>query len=859
MAADTSPGVPVTRLNPFVFSSDTSFRFALLLVAVLGSSAFLYQAMWNTVGTNSEQYRQAILESAVAITKSPRTFEAKGAAMAQYLGPLERSRALWILGGQSALIALAGLFYWSLPRWEMRRNRLVPLSPRDLPEVILYLDELHCDAGLPQPPLWLYNPLASAPDAHSFGRSGRYYVVLTGGLVMKFYTDRPTFRAYVLHELAHIRNRDVSKAYFTVALWWAFVVAALLPYAALSVFEPLDYLLSIGWRVLVLTGLVYLTRNSVLRVRELYADVRASVWDGPGGALTRALESLPLPKCGGRLLGKLEAWIFPRSGWRLKLLHDHPDPSERSLAVRDPRALFRASFWDAAATGLAMMVAFQSVAFLFSALLFGTGLTMMSYAFAALIYAPLAAGLIGVCAWRNALAARVDGGDASRGLSLLALGLGVGSCVGLRLSFQAAATSELFPSTSFSPGMFFGYQALWLALLLIGFFFVGRWMLAVAQVWLEVNVKRSVISVAFAVNLVVAGFLLVVWLQYLFRLDGLVGYFLDGIPQGDAERFLVASDELAKLYNTSPLPRTDGAALVFAAAFMLVLWPLSVISQPTTLLLLISLWALPFAAWFWRDQSASLTVQDWAVLDAPTSERRDSLEQLPPFHLRTLWWASVIGSITFCLLVIALRLWARGTFSEEVRGTNQFKTVLYYGMVILAALIQAVVAGYVTARVKRLSVLHGLFGAFIAGCLMAAATLAVNLMFGGGAEPSFAWMTFTFVVNSGGLLALFVASVTKLTTGWIRGRHFGLASPANFQQPQPKSNKVMWIILVTVIGVTVIMMGSCAAGVAYLARQHSANTYPALDPQTILCQVEINNSCHVSRHRGQFYSWVDVS
>ena len=41
----------------------------------------------------------------------------------------------------------------------------------------------------------------------------------------------------------------------------------------------------IGWRIVPLAALVYLTGAAILRARELYADVRASVWDGPDGAL----------------------------------------------------------------------------------------------------------------------------------------------------------------------------------------------------------------------------------------------------------------------------------------------------------------------------------------------------------------------------------------------------------------------------------------------------------------------------------------------------------------------------------------------------------------------------------------------
>jgi hypothetical protein len=69
-----------------------------------------------------------------------------------------------------------------------------------------------------------------------------------------------------------------------------------------------------GWRAVALTAVVYLTRNAVLRGREYYADVRASLWEGPSGGLRSVLEGLP-PIKGAR--------------WRL-LLHLHPDPRERA-------------------------------------------------------------------------------------------------------------------------------------------------------------------------------------------------------------------------------------------------------------------------------------------------------------------------------------------------------------------------------------------------------------------------------------------------------------------------------------------------------------------------------------------------
>src|SRR5205823_4879351 len=119
---------------------------------------------------------------------------------------------------------------------------------------------------------------------------GRRYVQLDAALVDTFATDPAAFRAVVLHELAHLRNRDVDVTYLTIAIWRSFVALAVLPLVLLllhpSLFAtPLRWrlaelspslLLRAGVAMLVLAGLVYLTRNAVLRTRELYADARTA-------------------------------------------------------------------------------------------------------------------------------------------------------------------------------------------------------------------------------------------------------------------------------------------------------------------------------------------------------------------------------------------------------------------------------------------------------------------------------------------------------------------------------------------------------------------------------------------------------
>ena len=166
------------------------------------------------------------------------------------------------------------------PWWIGRRRRLVPLGEDDAPAVVARVRELAAEAGLARAPRLVWNPLDPAPTGLAYGHPGRYTVALTGGLVVRATTDREGFDAVVRHELAHIRNRDVDLTYFTVSLWHAFLLGAVAPFALTLLDESAETVGRVTWRLAALAVLVYLTRNAVLRSREVYADVRASVGAG---------------------------------------------------------------------------------------------------------------------------------------------------------------------------------------------------------------------------------------------------------------------------------------------------------------------------------------------------------------------------------------------------------------------------------------------------------------------------------------------------------------------------------------------------------------------------------------------------
>lgn len=145
--------------------------------------------------------------------------------------------------GTACVLAAALLLYWWLPLWRGRPARVVPVDSIDeVGSLTRELTHLTATAQVTAPLRFVVAPAAFDSGAVAFGRPGRYTVCLHGGLVARRATDPEGFRAVVLHELSHIRKKDVDLTYATVALWRVFIVLVLLPYTA-----RIAWLLTMGW------------------------------------------------------------------------------------------------------------------------------------------------------------------------------------------------------------------------------------------------------------------------------------------------------------------------------------------------------------------------------------------------------------------------------------------------------------------------------------------------------------------------------------------------------------------------------------------------------------------------------------
>jgi Zn-dependent protease with chaperone function len=249
-----------------------------------------------------------------------------------------------LVGTAVVLLAAAALYFW-LPRWKSRRRRMITPDEADpTGHLRAELMRLVRVAGLRTVPHFVVDPASFGVGAVAFGHARRRTICLYAGLHSSRGTDPAGFEAVVLHELAHIRNRDVDLAQAVTALWRVFVLLVAVPFtilhgvtfvaAELGAFVGADAVYwpaarpamvqeMIGAVFLVL--LVVLARADVLRHRELYADADAVVLGADRGTWDAAVD-LHRP---GRYRGFVAA-----------LVSSHPTWAERRRSLDDPAALF---------------------------------------------------------------------------------------------------------------------------------------------------------------------------------------------------------------------------------------------------------------------------------------------------------------------------------------------------------------------------------------------------------------------------------------------------------------------------------------------------------------------------------------
>lgn len=440
--------------------------FFLLVATVVATTSVMGMSAWLLVPDHLQRMAQTMSGCFAADPglRNKLDFQTLGALsdaghrFMQCTSPIDLEQTTWALYGVLGLIVVAVALYCAYPRWLIRSRRLTPLRLQNTPALASYLAELERAAGLRHTPTFLLGSQRGTLDGLTFGHFRRRYIALDAALLLSFTTDRAKFRAVVLHEMAHARSQDVHITYLTKSLWWAFVMIVWLPTAVYLVIERSTWELLQLAALVALTALVLLTRNAILRERELQADGLAATCDGPGSALPGVVAAMT---------------TTPRS-WRARLLATHPRLTWRRRVIAEPTLLLRPRWWEMFVVGLATAVISTNLEYVvIQALATFPALNLLV---AGLVPAlGLVAPLI-VAVWRTVVLDPALRPPAKR-LVLLAVTLTAGYLVGERVSWVALilATPEAGVGPTGPTGVIAG------VLLLVGAVVVAVWTASVAR------------------------------------------------------------------------------------------------------------------------------------------------------------------------------------------------------------------------------------------------------------------------------------------------------------------------------------------------------------------------------------------
>ncbi|MFF9147279.1 M48 family metalloprotease [Streptomyces sp. NPDC014861] len=735
------------RIDEKVLGAGTGPRFVALLLLMLTASGSMILEVFRVVADGDVvgcTLAAGVDPDDGSYWNSSLSITGQGMAFQSCMSMWAPAPAWWQMAGWPLLlVVMAWLLFAALPRWKSRRGRVIPLESVDPDGTVrAQLRELCAATDVASMPRVVVDPAATSVSAVVFGRTRRPVICLHGGLLAVRESDQQRFRAVLLHELAHIANRDITLTYLTVSLWRVFLALVLLPFVLCWGYVAYGVVADGGTlrldraaaSAVVMVALLYLVRSDTLRSREIYADLTAARWgaDPRGWSLT----TVPQRSTARRALDSF-----------LQLWRTHPRWGLRQGAFADPAPLFRTAVLPLFLLGTVPVMAAPQV--IRQIALYHVDFTNNLMVIVVAVPGALVAGVMVVALWRAVAYALLTGSRVPSG-AWAGAWLGAGMSVGLVLSGWGAGWSWL-PK-----------QALILLVPVAAGAAFGWWVTQCARLWIGTSRGRT-LRPALGLCAAASSVVMMAWLTW-WLLAGVIS-----MNRGSPDTRLVVSDILQWLpsaVQTGDLNGVPGIAVVFPQLS-------GVAETPMCALVITLLWVLPLLAW-----------AKGPAADSPAwGPTRTALREDPAAALRKVLRPGLVGGVLACLAVVGIQAYVHtGQPALDARGG--FYALRYTALLLLALCVPATMAAAVASTAdRRYRLLAGLIAGQTAALTgLVAMTLLASI--DGCVTPlnvlsdSCAWrpawrrplFPFTFIVNNALVLCALTAVITGLAAGVLRSR-----------------------------------------------------------------------------------------
>ncbi|MBU3065229.1 M48 family metalloprotease [Nocardia sp. NEAU-G5] len=658
---------PAPQVDDRSIAAGTTVRFILLTVLIVVAAGSMAQ---DVVAARMRSWGCALAAGADPNAGTMAMIEAmqrQSEALKDCSDRYEPPTPWWIPPCVIAVLMVAAVVVFAILIRPRSGRRDIPIERlHGYADLTPVLAELVSTAEIGRSVRFVVDPTALSAGAVVTGRTRRPTVRLHGGLLTRMVEEPQRFRAVVLHELAHIYNRDATPTYATVALWRAFAGAVLVPYLVWAVWtlpgfgtdkwlDDIPYAVRNLAMTAVLAVLVYLVRADVLRTREIYADRTAVRWGAdPRGWVIPEPRQLPNPL----------RRIAERT---IELFLTHPRWGLRRRALDDPSVLFDISGLPILSMGVAASLISGRLSELLTYLMVPFTLKADLSAMAA---AALMTGAVGFTVWRRAIFGVITATRPATGLRL-GIWFGIGFALG-ELVLNRVTVSDWLPD----------YPVALLLPIPIGMFY-GWWATRCTELWVTAWPGRSD-RIPFWIN-IIGGFLV---------LTGIFAWWGDNALVFSTWAFQADTATLI----SQKIAVADGWPLHLAIIVLIL--NAGVSNSPFTAVALTAVWLTPLLLW----AVAAGGLAPWRLRFVRAAEVVTPPHTRPLPSLRDILAAAAAGAITVwgtavLVAMVVHTLWPPPT---QAPGWAPLIFVLPY---LLPAAAGSIVAAATAARGRRDSLL----------------------------------------------------------------------------------------------------------------------------------------------------------